>query len=237
MRAKSEKAKSTKPAKKAEVGSRRRGDAATGKARAAGLKDLGLGKVDPQDYSLIAQKIFELGGTEADIAEALNVKRETIFIWRKSSQEFKQACKQGLEKANSEIQRSLFKMANGYERIVEDFRFHQGRVIRTKYSKWFPPNFTAAKNWLLNRYPEKWNGEPEPEQEEDQLGRLFRSIEGTVLRPVDESGTPEPFSLLSGEADYSEKEAEIEKEKEMERLGLSPHNKEHRFCFNRCREK
>ena len=232
MRAKSKKARSGQSAKKANDASCRPDDAANGKADPTDHKGAAPDEIGARDYGRIARKVFELGGTEADIAEALNVSRETIVRWRKSSPDFSKACMQGIEKANSEVQRSLFKMAIGYEHVVEDVRFHQGRAITIKYRKKEPPNLAAAKLWLLNRYSEKWNSEPEPEQKEGELARVFRAIEGSVMRPKYEDGTPEPYSILAGEAERCDKEVEIEKENEMVKVGLRPNLKEHRALYN-----
>lgn len=227
MRTKSKRPRSDESAKETGDASRRPDGADTGK-----------GSADPgRVYGGVARKIFELGGTEADIAEALNVTRKKVASWRAGSPGFAEACMQGIEKANSEVQQTLFKMATGYERIVEDVRFYQGRVTRIKYRKSVPAHLGAVKVWLLNRYSEKWNSKPEPEEKENPLARLFREIQGTSIRPIYECGNPVPFSIEQGEADWSAKEVEIEKEKEMVKMGVNPYRREERAIFNRFYKK
>lgn len=141
------------------------------------------------EFAGMAKKIYELGGTVSDLAEAFNVSIETIDKWRKEQKDFVQACKQGAGKANSEVQRRVFKMAIGYEYVVEEVRFYQGRVHIVKYCKHVPADLRAAKVWLLNRYSKNWADKPEPEKEESDLALLLKQIQGSRAMPKNADGT------------------------------------------------
>ena len=191
MRRKSEKPKANGSAKKAESGSRcLDGDVTSESYRDENDGSEGACEVSYMPaFAGLAKKILELGGTESDMAEAFNVSVETIDKWRKEQRDFIQACKQGLGKANSEVQRSVFKMAIGYEYVVEEVRFYQGRTHIVKYCKHVPPDLGAAKVWLQNRYSKKWADKPEPEKEQSDLALLLEQIQGSRMMPKNADGT------------------------------------------------
>lgn len=88
------------------------------------------------EYCTQARVLARLGATDAELAEAFEVTRRTIFNWRAAHPEFDEACQVGKEVADNRVERSLYELAVGWGDQ--------------------PPHAGACFGWLYNRCPEKW---------------------------------------------------------------------------------
>lgn len=127
----------------------------------------------------VARKLYELGATDADVAEAIGKARITVLAWHDSFPEFADT-KKAKELPDAEVERSLFKRALGY--TTED-----GTHI--------PAHPTAQIFWLKNRQKAKWRdrqeiehsgvldgSRPDPEAIADQL--VTMATANPTLAPV-----------------------------------------------------
>lgn len=103
-----------------------------------------------------AEKLCELGATDAEIADFFDVSSRTILRWKASSEPFCRALKAGKELADERVKRSLYHRALGFEHDDVDIRVVQGAIVQTKVRKYFPPDTVACIFWLKNRDPENW---------------------------------------------------------------------------------
>jgi hypothetical protein len=112
-------------------------------------------KYDPA-FAEQAQKLCELGATDADIAAFFKVSTVTVWRWQNEHAEFCNALKVGKAQADDRVERSLYHRANGYTfDAVKIFQF-QGRIIEAPYKEHVPPDTTAMIFWLKNRRPDLW---------------------------------------------------------------------------------
>lgn len=119
-------------------------------------------KYDPK-FCKIAEKMCDLGATENDVAEALDVNIATITRWKHKHPEFCASLKVGKETADDRVEQSLYKKAVGYEvDSVKIFQF-QGQEVIVPYTERIHPDTTAAIFWLKNRRPAQYRANPEGE--------------------------------------------------------------------------
>ena len=62
-----------------------------------------------------------------------------------------------------------------------------GKHVVMRYREYYPPNSVAARFWLQNRRPNKWQADPQPDPQEDIFKRRFTfNIFERDLRPKNE---------------------------------------------------
>lgn len=122
-------------------------------------------KFDPK-YLPMVKKMAELGATDAEIAEALQIDVVTVWRWKCDNEEFCNAVKVGKEHADERVKRALFHRALGYSHPEDDIKMFNGEAIITPTTKHYPPDTTACIFWLKNRLPDEFRANPEPGDED-----------------------------------------------------------------------
>jgi DNA-binding XRE family transcriptional regulator len=108
------------------------------------------------EYAVQAAKLTKLGAIDSELADFFGVSEQTLNAWKKRYPDFLESIKSGKSLADAEIADSLFNRAKGYEHDDLDLRVIGGKLRKTKITKHYPPDTTAAIFWLKNRQPEKW---------------------------------------------------------------------------------
>ena len=114
------------------------------------------------DFPERAKKLAEEGVLDKDIAKALGINQDTLYVWQKRHPEFAEALKEGKRRPNQEVEAALFKAALGGE--YQEREAHPDpndptgqRMKVTKVTqKMMPSNVTAQIFWLKNRMRDKW---------------------------------------------------------------------------------
>lgn len=109
------------------------------------------------------------GLTEEQIAHNCGINRASLTRWKKRFPEFAQALRKGREVVDYEVENALLKRALGYEYTEVTREETDKGEKRRETVKLEPPNVTALLFWLKTRRPDKWQGQPQ-EQEEDEEG-------------------------------------------------------------------
>jgi len=121
----------------------------------------------PTDYKPeFAQEALEQcaqGATDQELADYFGVSIRSLYRWKNTQPEFRQALKAAKEQADDRVERSLFERATGYERDEVDIRVVGGEIVQTPIRKFYPPDTTAAIFWLKNRAPAQWRDKQEIE--------------------------------------------------------------------------
>lgn len=133
------------------------------------------------------------GLTEAQIAEKMEVSLNSIWQWKKKSEEFSNALKNGKDVVDRKVENSLLKRALGYEyeeTTKEVFEIPSGtngekqkRTHIKTTTKFVPPDVTAQIFWLKNRKPAEWRDKQVIESTAN--GMLADLIDG-LKEPVEE---------------------------------------------------
>lgn len=146
------------------VGEPSKGDPIMGELLAfdqSGLDDLFEPDIDQpgryrRQYARIAYKFFLLGATVEQLADLLQVNKDTIYQWAKRHPEFNTAMRGGRDFADANVASRLYARAMGYSHEEEEIKVVEGQVVRVPTVKHYPPDPGAAIFWLKNRQPELW---------------------------------------------------------------------------------
>lgn len=107
-------------------------------------------------YCEQALKLCLLGATDEEMADFFGVSESTLNLWKKKHPEFSESIKKGKIEADANVVVSLYKRAIGYTHDDEKIFLHEGKIIRAKTKKHYPPDGTAICFWLKNRQPKQW---------------------------------------------------------------------------------
>ena len=154
-------------------------------------------KLNKQVLQLV-EKLAKLGITNDEIANVLEVSRDTVYHWQKTNQKFSDALRKGKEFADANIASRLYDRAMGFEHDSEEIKIVGGAknapgamvdeegtlsegdkdhpsIVRVKTRKIYPPDTTAAIFWLKNRRKESWR---------DKSETGFTDPDGNAIAPV-----------------------------------------------------
>lgn len=95
-----------------------------------------------------AKDLCLMGATDEEIANILEIHKDTLYTWKLKYPEFSDALKDGKEIADAKVARSLYKRANGF--VGDD-------------DKYFPPDPTSCIFWLKNRRRNQWRDKQDVE--------------------------------------------------------------------------
>ena len=134
----------------------------------------------------LVRKLATAGLTEREIAGCLEISLKTLTNWKAAHPKFLRALMPGKRAANQRVEQSLYHRAIGYthevtkvvEEVVKDGEPPKPPVIITQEVH-YPPSEGAAKLWLTNRDPKRW---------QDKRATELSTPPG---RPL-EIGAPEP---------------------------------------------
>lgn len=119
------------------------------------------------------------GLTDLEMSKRLGVSEVTFNAWKKAYPEFLKALKAGKDDADDQVEKSLFKLATGYEFDAEKpMTVGEGRgfshIEIAQYHEKVAPNPTACIFWLKNRRKATWRDK----QEIEHTGNISLTIDG-----------------------------------------------------------
>jgi len=113
------------------------------------------------EYCHTALQICQMGGTDLQLASALNASLTEIKRWQSKYPQFGEACRVGGEAAVARVVWSLYERATGYnhDAVRHDKVKKEGvdEIIVTEYVNHIPPDVGAIKYFLDNMDPENWS--------------------------------------------------------------------------------
>lgn len=107
-------------------------------------------------FTRTAYRLALLGLTNQQMAEILEISRESLNVYMQKYKKFSDAIHRGKAIADAEIANSLYHRAKGYEKEEEELFTYRGDVVKGKKIKHYAPDTTAATFWLRARQPELW---------------------------------------------------------------------------------
>lgn len=110
------------------------------------------------EFCEIARKAAEVGMTDPEIAELLEVHTATLYRWKTAHPEFCESLKSGKELSDERVERALFQRAIGYRQKAVKIFMPSGaeQPVYAEYEEAVTPDTTAAIFWLKNRRPDQW---------------------------------------------------------------------------------
>jgi hypothetical protein len=109
------------------------------------------------EYAQQAFKLALLGLSDERMADVFSISVDTLYEWKKVYPAFSEAILKGGDPADAIVADSLYKLANGFEKVTETVLVVDGAIVHEPVVKYFPPSVAAANKWLANRQRKKWN--------------------------------------------------------------------------------
>jgi transcriptional regulator with XRE-family HTH domain len=103
-----------------------------------------------QIHPAVAEKLYALGATQSDVAEAFGVSLKEISDWEREHVEFYGAGERGRSLATCEVETALHKRATGYVESGERLMKVHGELVIATHRRQLPPN-VAAIRFLLTK--------------------------------------------------------------------------------------
>lgn len=133
-----------------------------------------------EEYNEQAEKLCLLGATDKELADFFEVSEQTINAWKQQFPEFLESIKNGKQRADANVAKSLYKRALGYSHPDVDIRVVSGEIVQTPLTKHYPPDTEAAKHWLNNRQRDKWRSKVDLEQTGANGGPIKHEVDVTL---------------------------------------------------------
>jgi hypothetical protein len=95
-----------------------------------------------------AEKLYELGGSQRDVAEAFKASLETISSWESDHPEFHDACERGRSSAACQVESALYNSATGPVQSGERLTKVSGELVIVPYRRQLRPNVSAIRMLL-----------------------------------------------------------------------------------------
>ena len=111
-------------------------------------------------FNPLTRSIIELlarrGFTDVEMSQCLKIKEQTFTNWKKKHPKFFGSLNDWKTKADSEVVRSLYERACGYEHPEDKIFNNNGKPLIVPTIKHYPPDSTAMIFWLKNRDRKNW---------------------------------------------------------------------------------
>ena len=111
----------------------------------------------PPDYHIglceTAAEMYAQGAVDIEVADACKVHVSTLFRWRVSHPEFREASRLGKDAADNRVKASLYNRAVGYSYDSVKVFVHLGVPVVVPVREHVPPDVGAAGKWLAVRDP------------------------------------------------------------------------------------
>lgn len=106
------------------------------------------------------RNLVMMGYTHEKVAEFYNIHISSLYLWKNQYLEFFDALNTCRDENDSNIVRSLYDVAKGYNYTEKKKEVDgDGKTKITRIKKHMPPNVGAIKVWLYNRRPKDFKPE------------------------------------------------------------------------------
>lgn len=114
---------------------------------------------DPK-FNQTALSAAMLGSTDKQLAEKIGISVRQLAYWKNKYPEFLAALKNGKDGADSNVVRSLYQRATGYDQKVTKLFVYKGKIVERDIIEHVAGDVTAQIYWLKNRQPVNWRDRP-----------------------------------------------------------------------------
>lgn len=137
------------------------------------------------EFVKAAAGLCRLGATEIEVADALGVNKVTLWRWQAAHKALRTAMKLGRKASDERVERSLYTSATGYEHDEIDIRVIDGKIVKTKVRKFYPPVPTSMIFWLKNRQSLAWKDKMDHTLSSPNGGPVeYTEVRRTIVDPV-----------------------------------------------------
>ena len=107
-------------------------------------------------YCAQAEKLCSLGADDSDLAAFFGIKPDTLETWKQRHPDFRDAVRQSRDRADRDVERSLYERATGYSHREDKVFANAGKPLVVPTTRHYPPDPTSMMFWLKNRRPARW---------------------------------------------------------------------------------
>lgn len=104
-----------------------------------------------QDIPARAYRLGLLGCSDAEMCLILGIRKKTFELYKRNYPELNEALMRAKAEADAVVADALYKKACGYSHRDLHLTVIDGKVVKTKIRKYYPPDTQAIKFWLINR--------------------------------------------------------------------------------------
>jgi DNA-binding transcriptional regulator YiaG len=123
-------------------------------------KEVGRPDTFRKKYIKQIHELAVIGYTDKKIAKFIGVSTSTLDTWKKKYPELLGCLHKARDGHMFEVIGTLYESAKGYSHADEKIGFDKnGKTLRAKTTKHYPPNVNAAIFLLTNRNPDEWKRE------------------------------------------------------------------------------
>ena len=168
------------------------------KAKALKKNKGGRPTVFTKEVKVKSEKLSRRGFTDKEISEIIDVSERTINRWKLKHPEFRQSLNLWKEKADENVERSLYERACGYSHpdtkaqwveiteIIDGKLVKGGKWVYADMIKHYPPDPTSMIFWLKNRKSQDWK-----DKVDHDFGKTGDALTG-LLNSIANQGPPKP---------------------------------------------
>lgn len=146
----------SKPKRKTEKQRKAEREAAKVRIPKRGYKPKGRPSLMHDGVIPMARLMTEQGALKTEIADAIGVSYRTLRNWELQNKDLFHALNADEVVLTNNVERSVYQRATGYEFAAEKVFQYQGEIVRAATIEHCPPDIGAAKFWLTNRAPDRW---------------------------------------------------------------------------------
>jgi len=159
--------------------------------------------ITKRELEIIA-KMYRMGFTDQDVADAFSISRGTVCSWRKRKKNIKllNTVTQSKDDADAMVEMSLFERAIGYTHpearpqwVSDPDEDDGGHWVYADMTKHYPPDTAAAFIWLKNRKPEQWRDQQHISHDIETVEDKLRKIRGRQAALA----APEPMKEIDND--------------------------------------
>lgn len=123
-----------------------------------------------KEYIEQIHKLAVIGYTDVKIAAFLGIAEKTLNNWKKEHPRLLQCLHEARDGRMFAIVGTMYERATGYTHAEEKIFQYEGKAVRVKTKKHYPPETAAGIFLLTNRNPDEWKRD--------------RNIEGSLDEPA-----------------------------------------------------
>ena len=125
------------------------------------MAEMGRPTLYKKEYCEQAFKLCLLGAIDKELADFFGVEEQTVNNWKINYPEFFESIRDGKEKADANVAKSLYQKAIGYSHPEDKIFNNDGVPLIVPTVKHYPPDTIAATFWLKNRKGTVWRDKVE----------------------------------------------------------------------------
>lgn len=130
------------------------------------------------------KKLYLLGATDAEVADFLEINRDTLYAWKNKYPAFSDTEKGAKILADAKVSESLYKRALGFSHKAVKIFNAGGLPLIVPYTQRYPPDVIACLFWLKNRRSKVDPADGIAWKDRQEMGHQFEKLNDQQLQDM-----------------------------------------------------